>query len=218
MKFIPQIYKIPDEPMKSFIDSDEVWDMLNNTVSTRQAVRDVIAKSLDKNRLSLKDVAVLINTNDPEMIEEIKEGAKKLKELVYGNRIVLFAPLYVGNYCMNDCQYCGFKLSNTLSKRKTLTKEELIADVTALEEQGQKRLILVYGEHKKYDPAFIAETVRTVYSVKKDNGEIRRVNINAAPMDIEGFRTVKESGIGTFQVFQENRKINFFSKKIKPTE
>ena len=153
--------------------------------------------------MTLEDVAILINAKDPELIEEIKEGAKKLKELVYGNRIVLFAPLYVGNYCMNDCKYCGFKLSNTLSKRKTLTTEELIADVTALEEQGQKRLILVYGEHKRYDPEFIADNVRTVYSVKKDNGEIRRVNINAAPMEIEGFRIMKEAGIGTFQVFQE---------------
>jgi len=203
MKFIPQKYAIADEPMKPFIDADEIWQILNNANSTKESVRKVIAKSLDKNRLTLEDVAILINAKDPELIEEIKEGAKKLKELVYGNRIVLFAPLYVGNYCMNDCKYCGFKLSNTLSKRKTLTTEELIADVTALEEQGQKRLILVYGEHKRYDPEFIADNVRTVYSVKKDNGEIRRVNINAAPMEIEGFRIMKEAGIGTFQVFQE---------------
>jgi len=203
MKFIPQKYAIADEPMKPFIDADEIWQILNNANSTKESVRKVIAKSLDKNRLTLEDVAILINAKDPELIEEIKEGAKKLKELVYGNRIVLFAPLYVGNYCMNDCKYCGFKLSNTLSKRKTLTTKELIADVTALEEQGQKRLILVYGEHKKYDPEFIADNVRTVYSVKKDNGEIRRVNINAAPMEIEGFRIMKEAGIGTFQVFQE---------------
>ena len=203
MKFIPQKYAIADEPMKPFIDAGEIWQILNNANSTKESVRKVIAKSLDKNRLTLEDVAILINAKDPELIEEIKEGAKKLKELVYGNRIVLFAPLYVGNYCMNDCKYCGFKLSNTLSKRKTLSKEELIADVTALEEQGQKRLILVYGEHKKYDPEFIADNVRTVYSVKKNNGEIRRVNINAAPMEIEGFKIMKEAGIGTFQVFQE---------------
>ena len=131
MKFIPQKYSIPDEATKSFIDTDEIWNILNNTVSTKQTVREVIAKSLDKNRLSLQEVAILINAKEPELIEEIKDGAKKLKELVYGNRIVLFAPLYVGNYCMNDCKYCGFKLSNTLSKRKTLTTEELIADVKA---------------------------------------------------------------------------------------
>jgi 2-iminoacetate synthase len=122
---------------------------------------------------------------------------------VYGKRIVLFAPLYVGNYCSNNCRYCGFKASNKNALRKTLTKEELIENVKALEEHGQKRLILVFGEHRVYSAEFIADTVRTVYEVKKDHGEIRRVNINAAPFDIDGFRTVKESGIGTYQVFQE---------------
>lgn len=122
---------------------------------------------------------------------------------MYGKRIVLFAPLYVGNYCSNNCRYCGFKASNTQAIRKTLTKDELIANVKALEEHGQKRLILVFGEHRIYSAEFIAETVKTVYAVKKDQGEIRRVNINAAPFDIEGFRTVKEAGIGTYQIFQE---------------
>ncbi len=203
MKFIPQQYAIQDEPMKSFIDADEIWTLLNNTESSHQAVRDVIAKSLAKNRLSLQEVAILINAKEPELIEEIKEGAKKLKELVYGNRIVLFAPLYVGNYCMNDCKYCGFKLSNKLAQRKTLTKDELVEEVLALEREGQKRLILVFGEYKNYTPEFIADAVKTVYQVKEKNGEIRRVNINAAPLDIEGFKTVKESGIGTYQIFQE---------------
>lgn len=203
MKFTPETYKIPDEPMTSFIDSDEIWDYINNTVSTPERVREVIAKSLAKNRLSLEETAVLINATDPELIQEIKEGAKTLKQTIYGNRIVLFAPLYVGNKCSNNCTYCGFRASNSQQVRKTLDHAELIAEVEALEDNGQKRLILVYGEHPQYSPEFIAETVRTAYSVKKGNGEIRRVNINAAPLDIEGFRTVKEAGIGTFQVFQE---------------
>lgn len=203
MKFTPEIYKIPDEPMKPFIDSDEMWDYINNTVSTKERVREVIAKSLSKNRLSLEETAVLINATEPELIQEIKEGAKILKQTIYGNRIVLFAPLYVGNKCSNNCTYCGFRASNKEQVRKTLSHEELIKEIEALEDNGQKRLILVYGEHAQYDPEFIAESVRTAYSVKKGNGEIRRVNINAAPLDIEGFRTVKEAGIGTFQVFQE---------------
>ncbi len=203
MKFTPEIYRIPDMPMTPFIDSDEIWDYINNTVSTPERVREVIAKSLAKNRLSLEETAVLINADDPLLIQEIKEGAKILKQTIYGNRIVLFAPLYVGNKCSNNCTYCGFRASNKEQVRKTLDHDELIAEVEALEENGQKRLILVYGEHAQYSPEYIAETVRTAYSVKKGNGEIRRVNINAAPLDIEGFRTVKEAGIGTFQVFQE---------------
>lgn len=203
MKFTPELCKIPDKRMEPFIDPDEIWDILINTRSDRQRVRDVIAKSLDKQRLTLAETAVLINATDPELIEEIKEGARTLKKKVYGNRIVLFAPLYVGNKCTNNCQYCGFRSSNKEAVRTTLTDEELIAEVEALEETGQKRLILVYGEHPHYSPEFIAHTVRTVYGVKKGPGEIRRVNINAAPLDIEGFRIVKESGIGTYQVFQE---------------
>jgi len=203
MKFNPQKYKIPDEPMKPFIDADEIWDLLNNTISTKENVKEVIAKSLDKNRLSMKEVAILINTNDPVMVEEIKSAASKLRENIYGKRIVLFAPLYVGNKCVNDCKYCGFKRSNKLAQRKTLSKDELIENVKALENEGQKRLILVFGESSNYKPEFIADCVKTVYNVKEGKGEIRRVNINAAPLDIEGFKKVKEAKIGTYQIFQE---------------
>ncbi len=203
MKFTPEKYKIPDVPMQSFIDADEIWDYLNNTPSSPEKVKEVIAKSLAKNRLNLEEVSVLINATDSESIQLIKEGAKELKTRIYGNRIVLFAPLYVGNKCSNNCAYCGFKASNKDAVRKTLSHDELIKEIEALEDNGQKRLILVYGEHAQYSPEYIAETVRVAYGVKKGHGEIRRVNINAAPLDIEGFRTVKEAGIGTFQVFQE---------------
>jgi iron-only hydrogenase maturation protein HydG len=145
----------------------------------------------------------LVNANTPELIEEIKEGAKELKRLVYGNRIVLFAPLYIGNKCTNDCAYCGFRISNKDAIRKTLTDEELVKEIESLEDKGQKRLILVYGEHPEYSPGYIAHTVKIAYGVKKGKGEIRRVNINAAPLDVDGFRVVKAAGIGTYQVFQE---------------
>ncbi|MGB4204902.1 MAG: [FeFe] hydrogenase H-cluster radical SAM maturase HydG [Bacteroidales bacterium] len=203
MKFTPEKYSIEDRPMQPFIDPDEIWHFINNISSDKQRVRDVIAKSLAKNRLTLEETAVLVNANDPELIEEIKEGARLLKEKIYGNRIVLFAPLYVGNKCINNCQYCGYKVTNKRVKRSTLDDLQLVQEVEALEENGQKRLILVYGEHPDYSPEYIAHTVRIVYGVKKGNGEIRRVNINAAPLDIEGFRIVKEAGIGTYQVFQE---------------
>jgi len=203
MKFTPETYIIPDKPMTSFIDSDEIWNYIHTTISTKEKVREIIAKSLSKKRLNLEEVAVLINANDPQLIEEIKEGAKTLKKTIYGNRIVLFAPLYVGSKCANNCTYCGFRASNKEVVRKTLNDQELISEVEALEENGQKRLILVYGEHAHYNPEYIAHTVKVAYSVRKGNGEIRRININAAPMEIEGFKTIKEAGIGTFQVFQE---------------
>ena len=203
MIYKPEKYKIKDQRMVPFIDTNEIWDYINNTKPTVGRVKEIIAKSLDKNRLSLEETAALINTTDPELIEEIKQGARMLKEKVYGERIVLFAPLYVGDMCINNCQYCGFRSTNKEMNRITLEKEQLIEEVAALEEQGHKRLILVFGEHPKYSPEFIADSVRTVYGVKVKNGEIRRVNINAAPLDIDGFRTVKDSKIGTYQVFQE---------------
>lgn len=116
---------------------------------------------------------------------------------------MIFAPLYIGNHCTNNCAYCGFRTSNKNQKRITLDDQQIRHEVSALEDNGQKRLILVYGEHPMYDPEFIANSVRTVYGVKSGPGEIRRVNINAAPMDIDGYKKVKDAGIGTYQIFQE---------------
>jgi 2-iminoacetate synthase len=203
MQFRPETYRLPDLPMQPFVDSEEIWEYLNSTLSTPEKVRNIISKSLDKNRLNLEETAILINANDKESIEYIKRGARELKKKIYGNRIVIFAPLYIGNKCSNNCTYCGFRASNKGQVRKTLTNDELVKEVEALEENGQKRLILVYGEHAQYNPRFIADTVRKVYSVEKGNGKIRRININAAPLEIDGFRIVKEAGIGTYQIFQE---------------
>ncbi|MBN2780953.1 MAG: [FeFe] hydrogenase H-cluster radical SAM maturase HydG [Candidatus Marinimicrobia bacterium] len=203
MKFTPQTYRIPDEAMKPFIDADEIHEFMKRPKPDFTRVREILDRSLNKQRLTLEEVADLVNTDDPVLIDEIKAAARTLKERVYGNRIVLFAPLYIGNKCVNNCKYCGFRIDNSGQIRTTLTETQLVREVEALEENGQKRLILVYGEHPEYNADFIAQTVRTVYSVKKGRGEIRRVNINAAPLDVEGFKTVKASGIGTYQVFQE---------------
>lgn len=204
MKFTPEKYSIPDESMKPFIDPEEINNYLEKTKNpSKERVREIIALSLSKKRLSLEETAVLINANSPELIQEIKEGAKTLKKNIYGDRIVLFAPLYIGNKCSNNCTYCGFRASNTHAVRKTLSDNEIIKEIESLEDNGQKRLVLVYGEHEQYNPEYIAHTVKLAYQVKKGNGEIRRVNINAAPLEIEGFKIVKESGIGTFQIFQE---------------
>src|SRR4030043_3379 len=203
MRFSPEKLSIPDQRKKPFIDPEEILGYINNTIQDKQRVRDVIAKSLDKRRLTMEETAVLINSAGTDLADEIRQGARELKEKVYGNRIVLFAPLYIGNRCTNNCQYCGFRVSNKDAVRKTLGDDEIIKEVEALEDNGQKRLILVYGEHPEYSPEYIAHTVKLVYSIKKGHGEIRRVNINAAPLDIEGFRMVGDAGIGTYQIFQE---------------
>src|SRR5690606_10353484 len=109
-------------------------------------------------RLSMQETATLLNANTPELIDEIKEGAKNLKKNIYGDRIVLFAPLYIGNECSNNCSYCGFKHSNKEIIRKTLAHNELIKEVQTLENHGHKRLILVFGEHQNYSPEFIADS------------------------------------------------------------
>ncbi len=166
-------------------------------------VRDIIAKSLSKQALNLEETAALLQADDPELVGEIFEAARRLKREVYGNRIVLFAPLYIGNLCQNDCQYCAFRRSNPAAVRRTLSEDEIRQQIAALENRGHKRLILVFGEHASYTPQYIADTVRLVYSLRFGRGEIRRVNINAAPLDVDGYRVVKEAGIGTFQIFQE---------------
>jgi 2-iminoacetate synthase len=186
-----------------FIDDGYLTQLLGGPPPERGRVLDIIAKSLAKQALTVEETAVLLRTDEPELLDNVYQTAQTLKETVYGNRIVLFAPLYVGNDCVNDCSYCGFQRSNTLSVRMTLTPAELRDQVLKLEASGQKRLILVFGEHPRYDADFIAEQVRTVYSTRNGHGEIRRVNINAAPMDHEGFRTIKAAGIGTYQIFQE---------------
>ena len=185
-----------------FIDDARIFGLLSQKEDAGK-VRAVLAKSLEKKALDLDETAALLVVQSPGLKEEIYEAARKLKREIYGNRIVLFAPLYIGNHCMNDCTYCGFRRSLSTTVRRTLSDEELVEEVKQLEREGHKRLILVYGETPQYSPEFIAHTVQLVYNTKEAHGEIRRVNINAAPLDIEGFRTVKQAGIGTYQIFQE---------------
>ena len=185
-----------------FVD-ERLFDSLLESKSSAGQVRDLVAKSLAKEPLALEETSVLLSAEDPQSIEMIYDAARQLKRDVYGNRIVLFAPLYVGNECINDCLYCAFRRSNSEAVRRTLCAEDLTGQVEALQRKGHKRLILVFGEHPQYSPEFIADCVRRVYSVKVGRGDIRRVNINAAPMDQAGYATVKAAGIGTYQIFQE---------------
>jgi 2-iminoacetate synthase len=186
-----------------FIDEPYINGLLGGKKPDSARVREIIAKSLAKQALSVSETAELLLADSPELIEEIFEAARELKKNVYGNRIVLFAPLYIGNECVNDCKYCAFKRSNTYAVRRTLDQNEIRQQVEALENKGHKRLILVFGEHRAYDAEFIANSVRTVYETKVGHGEIRRVNINAAPLDHDGYAMVKAAGIGTYQIFHE---------------
>lgn len=189
---------------QDFINDEEIMDLLEKGKGAEKSeIREIFAKSKERNRLEPEETAKLLQINDEDLLEEMFSLARQIKEDVYGNRIVFFAPLYIGNNCINNCLYCGFRRDNKSIVRKTLTMEELRDEVIALENSGQKRLILVYGEHPMYDADFIVETIKTTYETKTGNGEIRRVNINAAPMDVEGYRKLKEAGIGTFQIFQE---------------
>jgi len=186
-----------------FIDDRKIEETLAAAKPDPARVREVLAKSLSKKRLEPDETAALLAIKDPDLWQEVFAAARKLKTEVYGNRIVLFAPLYVGDKCINNCAYCGFRSSNRDAVRKTLTDEELHSELVALEGQGHKRLILVWGEHPDYSPAEMARVISIVYSTKVGKGEIRRVNVNAAPLDVEGYRTMKAVGIGTYQVFQE---------------
>jgi len=186
-----------------FIEDARLSALLQQNRPDAARLREIITKSLSKQPLDVEETAVLLAADDPEQVEMVFDAARRLKREVYGNRIVLFAPLYIGNECINDCLYCAFKRSNREAVRRTLDAGELRKQVEALENNGHKRLILVFGEHPRYDADFIAECVHSCYSTKVGHGEIRRVNINAAPLDPDGYRVVKEAGIGTYQIFQE---------------
>lgn len=187
-----------------FIDTARLEDLARNTPEDAGAVRAALDKSRAKEPLTVEETATLLAVRAPDLREALYETARELKRDVYGNRIVLFAPLYIGNHCINDCGYCGFRRSLRTAVRKTLTDDELAREVGALEDEGHKRLILVYGEHPQYSPEFIAHTTRLAYATKRGAGEIRRVNINAAPQTVDGYKTIKAAGIGTYQIFQES--------------
>ena len=187
----------------NFIDDNKLQHLLAETKEDLPRARELFKKALSKQPLTVEETAVLLAIESKEGLDELFAAARELKRMVYGNRIVLFAPLYVGNFCVNNCKYCGFRKDAKGTVRKTLSKPELVSEIENLEKYGHKRLILVFGESPVYTPEFIAESVKTCYNVKVGNGEIRRVNINAAPLDVDGFRIVKEAGIGTFQIFQE---------------
>jgi len=189
---------------KDFVDEDEIERLLRESRDPEpQRVRDILARSLALQRLEPAETAALLNVKDEDLWQEVFETARQVKNRVYGPRIVTFAPLYCSNLCVNSCLYCAFRRENTAQRRRRLTIAEVRKETEALVSVGHKRLIVVYGEHPDADLDYISETIRAIYDTKVDHGEIRRVNINAAPRSTDELRVLKEIGIGTFQVFQE---------------
>jgi len=192
-----------------FIDTAKIEkQLLTNKDPDSTLVKDILQKSLAIETLSPDETACLLNVEDAELLAEMEQIAGQVKKKVYDNRIVTFAPLYLGNLCVNDCLYCGFRRSNKTAKRKRLSLDEVKQETEVLAGQiGHKRLIVVYGEHPQTDVDYIASTIQAIADVKvktkRGFGQIRRSNVNAAPMSIEELKVLHEIGIGTFQVFQE---------------
>lgn len=195
---------------KDFIDEEKIYgDLERQKHPDKQRVRDILQKSLEVKILTPQETAALLNVEDPELLQEMREAALEVKRKVYDNRIVFFAPLYLSNVCVNSCKYCGFRAENKEEKRHVLSMDEVRSETGAVIDEGHKRMIAVYGEHPLSGADYIAESISTIYSVKRTtptgNGfnNIRRVNVNAAPMEIADLRKLWRVGIGTYQVFQE---------------
>jgi 2-iminoacetate synthase len=193
------------EERADFINHEEVEALL--TKRSRPApskVRELLAKARELHGLSMEDVACLTLVESPDLLAEISSTARKIKEEIYGSRLVFFAPLYISNRCANECTYCAFRATNTELTRRTLTQEEIAEETRILIRQGHKRVLVVAGE--ALPPRgfqYITDTINTIYDTRVGPGEIRRVNVNLAPQSVERFKLLKDAGIGTFQLFQE---------------
>ncbi|MBD3316073.1 MAG: [FeFe] hydrogenase H-cluster radical SAM maturase HydG [Chitinivibrionales bacterium] len=195
---------------EDFISEYAIEKKLTDSAAPEPArVREIIAKAEAIESLTIDDTAVLLNVIDPELVAEMEQAAARIKKKVYDNRIVTFAPLYLSNMCVNNCLYCGLRCGNTTMERGRLGTERLRREVEVLAGRiGHKRLIVVYGEHPESDVDYMVDTIKTIYDVQvptrnKGYGQIRRVNVNAAPLAIEDLKRLHEVGIGTYQVFQE---------------
>ena len=206
---------------KDFIDDAALKAALAAPAPTAQRVRGILARSLEVSEaLPPEDAAALMAVADPDLLEEIFEAARAVKRKVYDNRVVTFAPLYASNLCVNNCLYCGFRTGNEGAIRRKLSLAEIKAEAEALAGRiGHKRIIFVTGEHPATGAQYIAEAMKTIYDVKvptrRGFGQIRRVNVNAAPMNVEDLRLLKTAGVGTYQVFQETYDRQLYSRLHK---
>lgn len=188
----------------SFIDEQAIQDALDAADTDFAHIRDILAKAADLRGLLPDETACLLAVKNPDLEAEIFDSAKKAKLSIYGKRLVLFAPLYVSNYCSNNCLYCAFRRDNDQLVRSALTLEQVANEVKLLEDQGHKRLLMLMGEHPSESTLdYFISTIETAYATKSGHGEIRRINVEIAPQSVEDFRRLKSAQIGTYVVFQE---------------
>lgn len=201
------MYNVKSKIAEEFISDSEIRSTIEYAAEHRND-RELVKKILEKARackgLIHREAAVLLECTDTELVEEMYALAREIKHRFYGNRIVMFAPLYLSNYCINGCVYCPYHAKNKSIRRKKLTQDEIRNEVMALQDMGHKRLALEAGEHPLHNPIeYILESIKTIYSIKHKNGAIRRVNVNIAATTVENYRRLHDAGIGTYILFQE---------------
>ena len=201
------MYNVKSMRAEEFIDHQEILDTLSEAQknkNNRTLIQSLLQRARDGKGLNHREAALLLECEQPDLLEEMYQLAREIKNRFYGNRIVMFAPLYLSNYCINGCTYCPYHAKNKHISRKKLTQDEIRAEVIALQDMGHKRLALEAGEDPKHNPLeYILESIDTIYSIKHKNGAIRRVNVNIAATTVENYRKLKDAGIGTYILFQE---------------
>ncbi len=201
------MYNVNSLKAEEFISDEEIQETLayaDQNCDNMELVDAIIEKARQRKGLNHREASVLLACQNEEKIKEIYELANQIKNDFYGNRIVIFAPLYLSNYCVNGCLYCPYHLKNKHIARKKLTQEEIVKEVTALQDMGHKRLAIEAGEDPVNNPIeYILECIQTIYSIKHKNGAIRRVNVNIAATTVENYRKLHDAGIGTYILFQE---------------
>jgi 2-iminoacetate synthase len=200
------MYNVKSMDANEFIDDKEVLESISaakKSVTDKGEIDRILAKAAESKGLTHREAAVLLEVDDDETLEKMYNTAKKVKEKIYGNRIVLFAPLYLSSYCVNDCKYCGYRCANKIGRHQ-LTQEELREEIKALEGMGHKRLLLEVGEDDAKCPIeYVVECIKTIYNEKFENGSIRRVNVDIAATTVENYKKLKDVEIGTYLLFQE---------------
>ncbi|MGI5847871.1 MAG: [FeFe] hydrogenase H-cluster radical SAM maturase HydG [Candidatus Cryptobacteroides sp.] len=201
------MYNVKSPRAEEFIDDAEIRETLayaEENKRNRPLIEGLIQKASLCKGLSHREAAVLLDCDEPDLVDKIFKLAEDIKRRFYGNRIVMFAPLYLSNYCINGCLYCPYHAKNKSIPRKKLSQEEIRKEVIALQDMGHKRLALETGEHPIESPIeYVLESIKTIYSIHHKNGNIRRVNVNIAATTVENYRKLREAGIGTYILFQE---------------
>lgn len=197
-----------------FINEELIYSYLEDeSLKDSGLQKEIIAKAADSKGLDLRESAALLNIEDKEILDLLYRTAREVKETIYGKRLVLFAPMYITNQCVNNCLYCAFRMDNKELIRKTLTLSEIQNEAEILVSQGHKRVLLVAGEHPKQSALdYIGEAVKTIYSINFNGNNIRRINVNTAPLTLDGFRRLKSFDIGTYQCFQETYHYETYQK------